>query len=88
MEQGKANVRWYVERIPGVTGTWFEWSDEGNHMSKTLVVEVDFNTDPNSEGFRRPVLDAIQSTVRDVLVNETTWRLAIFALFHGGPPNA
>jgi hypothetical protein len=73
MEPGKAVVRWHVERIDGVSRTWFEFeSDDKGALVKTLVVEVDFNTDPNSAECRREVIDAIESTVKDALANETT----------------
>lgn len=41
-------------------------------MIKTLVVEVDFDTDPNSSQYRQAVLDAIQETAVTVLQEETT----------------
>jgi hypothetical protein len=44
----KAIVRQHVERIPEVSRTWIEWSEHG---LKTLVVEVTFDTDPNSIDF-------------------------------------
>ena len=43
---------------------WFEWTLEDSNLVKALVVEVEFNTYPNSSEFRRNVLDAIE---------ETTW---------------
>ena len=69
---GIAVVRWHVSRIRSVTSTWFEWELDDSGMAKTLVVEVDFDTDPNSPAFRRSVMDAIESTTKDVLKNETT----------------
>jgi hypothetical protein len=68
----KAIVRQHVERIDGVTRTWFEWSREEEALVKTLVVEVAFDTDPNSPQHRPNVLDAIEDTVIEVLRNETT----------------
>jgi hypothetical protein len=68
----KAIVRQHVERIDGVTRTWFEWSREEDAMVKTLVVEVAFDTDPNSPQHRPNVLDAIEDTVIEVLRSETT----------------
>jgi hypothetical protein len=68
----KAIVRQHVERIDGVTRTWFEWSREEDALVKTLVVEVAFDTDPNSPQHRPSVLDAIEDTVIEVLRNETT----------------
>jgi hypothetical protein len=41
-------------------------------MAKTLVVEVEFDTDPNNESFRQSVIDAIHETFEEVLKNETT----------------
>jgi len=37
-----------------------------------LVVEVDFDTDPNEAEFQQNVLDAIYETAAGVLENETT----------------
>ena len=73
IEQGKAIVRQHVERIDGVSGTRFEWdwSHGAAAFSKTLVVEVNFPTDPNDHGFRQSVLDAIRDTAAGVLENET-----------------
>jgi hypothetical protein len=72
-----AIVRQHLLRIDGVSRTWFEWSfedsEEGPPVAvKTLVVEVDFDTDPNSTGFRQNVLDAIVETTAAVLEGETT----------------
>jgi hypothetical protein len=46
--------------------------DFGAGLLTVLVVEVDFDTDPNAAEFRRAVIDAIKSTVDDVLQNEVT----------------
>ena len=72
MTSDKAIVRQHVERIAGVSRTWFEWSLEGSTLLKTLVVEVEFDTDPNNPQCRRNVLDAIKDTARGVLENDTT----------------
>lgn len=72
MPHEKAIVRKHIERIDGVSRTWFEWADDGDALVKVLVVEVDFDTDPNSNDFRREVLDAIWDTGKSVLENETT----------------
>lgn len=54
MSQGKAIVRERVEQIPGVTRTWFEIEfDEADDLTKVLVVEVNFKTDPNSRTYRK-----------------------------------
>jgi hypothetical protein len=68
----KAIVCQRIERIDGVTRTWFEWAWDGSAWVKTLVVEVEFNTDPNEYEFRRAVLDEIQKTARNVLTEEAT----------------
>ena len=46
----KATVRQHVERIDGVTRTWFEWvyDREADALIRTLAVEVGFDTDPNN----------------------------------------
>jgi hypothetical protein len=72
MEKDKAAVRVAVERIPHVTGTWFEWVLEGGEILKRLVVEVSFDTDPSSPECRRNVLEAIRDAVIGFLENETT----------------
>jgi len=72
MRRDVAIVRQHVSKIDGVSRTWFEWSLEGESWLTTLVVEVSFDTDPNSSEFRQNVLDAIGDTVNGVLENETT----------------
>jgi hypothetical protein len=68
----KASVRQHVERIDGVSRTWFEWSLEEAALVKTLVVEVEFDTDPNNSQCEQNVLEAIKSTAIGVLENDTT----------------
>lgn len=69
----KAVVREAVEKIDGVTRTWFEWGFEpGNKQIKTLVVEVDWDTDPNSPNHRPFMLDSIESAVKEALTEKTT----------------
>jgi hypothetical protein len=80
MTMSKAIVRQHLEKIDGVFRTWFAWTSEGMKLVKTLVVEADIDTDPNSADFKRGVLDAIESTAKDVLKNESTmvvshWRV-------------
>jgi hypothetical protein len=53
---------------------------EAGVSRRLLVVEVDTDTDPNSAAFKSGVLDAIESTAKDVLKNESTmvvshWRV-------------
>jgi len=72
MENGISAVRRHVNRIDGVSRTWFEYENREGILTKILVVEVNFDTDPSSPHWRRNVLDAIESTARDILTNETT----------------
>jgi hypothetical protein len=67
-----AIVREALSRLPNVSRTWFEWSWEDAMWVKTLVIEVEFDTDPNSERFNQSVLDAIENTVIGVLTDDTT----------------
>ena len=67
----KAMVRQRVERIAGVSRTWFELGIENSTLTKTLVVEVEFDTDPNNSQCRRHALDAIKDTAVAVLENGT-----------------
>jgi hypothetical protein len=90
----KAIVRQHFERIDGVTRTWFEWSREEDAMVKTLVVEVAFDTDPNSPQHRPNVLDHRRYSYRgfaqrddygsDPPKNRPTHQLA--DELHRGPP--
>jgi hypothetical protein len=73
MRTDVAIVRQYVEKISGVERTRFEWNLEDEELVKTLVVEVNFDTDPNSPEFRGNVLGAIEDTVTTVLAQETRW---------------
>ena len=47
-------VRFVLERLArtaGVSRTWIEWESEKGRLTKTLVVEVDFETDPDQPSF-------------------------------------
>jgi hypothetical protein len=70
MSHDKAMVRELVERIEGVTRTWFELEIEGNSRKKTLVAEVSFDLDANSPHFLRAACDEIEDTVATVLREE------------------
>jgi hypothetical protein len=66
-------VRELVARIEGVNYTWFELEIEGNIRKKTLVVEVNFDFDPNNAHFLflRAACDEIEEeTVATVLREE------------------
>ncbi len=64
--------RHHIEKIEGVSRTWFEWDIEGKNFTKSLVVEVDFDTDPNSPKFRQSAMDAIVDSANGDLKNENT----------------
>ncbi|WP_158807369.1 hypothetical protein [Beijerinckia sp. L45] len=65
-------LRQHVEQIDGVTRTWFELNSNAGFAVKTLVVEVNFDTDPNASDFRQDVIDAIEGTAKAVLAYQTT----------------
>ena len=71
MTDGKSILRQHVEKIDGVSRTWFEWILEDSMLAKILVVEADFDTDPVNPRFRQEVLDAIENTLMDISKNET-----------------
>ena len=50
----------------------FEWDFEDGGQTKTLVVEVDFDTDPNSTEFRPPAPNEIEQIAKDTLTHKTT----------------
>ena len=72
MGTGIAIVRRRLSQIEGVTRTWFEWGWENSMLTKTLVVEVEFDTDPDSPRHRRHTLEEIAETAATVLEKETT----------------
>ena len=69
MEHNKALVRQYLQLIPEVTRTWFEFELENEVWLKTLVVEVSIDSDPNTSPDLRNVLENIRLTV---IENQTT----------------
>jgi hypothetical protein len=71
MSHDKAFVRKQVERLDGVTKAWFEWIYENGELLKVLVVEMSFDTDPNSLRFRQSVIDAIVDTAKAALEEDT-----------------
>jgi hypothetical protein len=71
MRSDKALIRQHLERIDGVSRTWIEWESTESDLTKTLVVEVGFDTDPNNSTYRQNVMDAIWDTARSVQ-NDTT----------------
>jgi hypothetical protein len=77
----KAIVRQHIEKIDGVSRTWFEWTFDGEGSQiKTLVVEVTFDTDPNSSEFRQNLINAIEETSKGVLTEETTMTVSFLKI--------
>ena len=72
MASNIAIVRQRVMSLPGVTGTWIEWVSNGDPYKMVLVVEVDWDTDPNSTGFHQGGLEDIDKEIAHVLSNNTT----------------
>ena len=72
MTDRKSILRQRVEKIDGVSRTWFEWILEDSMLAKILVVEVEFDTDPSNPEFRRSVLDSIENATMEISQNETT----------------
>jgi hypothetical protein len=68
----KVIVRKEVERLVGVMKAWFEWIYKKGELLKVLVVEVSFDTDPNSLHFRQSVIDVIFDTAKAALEEDTT----------------
>ena len=68
----KAGVRDAVEKVEGVTRSWFEWNLSRDVFTNVLVVEVDWDTDPNGGGHRQFALDSIKETVAEFLDTKTT----------------
>lgn len=65
--ENKTSIRQRVEAIKGVVRTWFEWRSAERSDAKLLVVEVDFDTDPNAPSYREETIAAIGETYEEVL---------------------
>lgn len=74
--KSKASVRQRVERIDRVSRTWFELDNNGGDTTKTLVVEVTFDTDPHSPGFLQAIIDEIEETTVTLLKNENPMNIS------------
>jgi hypothetical protein len=72
VSQDKAMVRELVERIEGVTRTYFELEMKGRNRKKTLVVEVNFDLDSNSSHYSRAKIESIEDTFTTVLREENS----------------
>ena len=68
----EAIVRQCLADCPEVLRTWFEWELDGNERLKTLIVEVDFDTDPNSPDYNEAALEVVGRTITDTLAQRTT----------------
>lgn len=64
--EGKTAVRQRIESIRGVSRTWFEWAGADRAAAKVLVVEVNFDTDPNSASFSGKAIEEIGNRFREV----------------------
>jgi hypothetical protein len=67
MQPGFAVIRQKVSKVSGVSRTWleWEWSREDNALAKTLIVEVSFDTDPNSSNHDPSALRAINRVAQE-----------------------
>ena len=77
----KALVRQHIEKIDGVTRTWFEWALEEGSMTKTLVDEVEFDIDPNNVNMN--FFNAIMDTAVGVLQDETMVTVSHLKIYPG-----
>jgi hypothetical protein len=73
MNTHKAIVRQHLEKISGVDRTWIEFESDSSQgmLIKVLVVQVNFDTDPNNIHFRQNVIDAVEQTAKEVLSEGT-----------------
>lgn len=67
MNNDHADVLEPIVNMEGVSRAWFEWSFAKSIWEKTLVVEVDFDTDPSSGAFRRATLEDIEKMAQSIL---------------------
>jgi hypothetical protein len=65
--QSDLALRQRLSKAPGVSRTWFEWewSREDNALAKTLIVEVSFDTDPNSPNHDRSALQEMNRVAQE-----------------------
>jgi hypothetical protein len=67
-----AVVREELSKLPQVSRTWFEWDIEHDRQTRTLVVEVLFETDPNSPQFNQSAVEEIMRVVQHALTSQAT----------------
>jgi hypothetical protein len=69
MNKDHADILHPLINMEGVSRAWFEWVFAKSIWEKTLVVEVDFDTDPSSGAFRQAKLEDIEKMAQFVLEN-------------------
>ena len=74
-----AAIRQKLSKVPGVSRTWFEWDWDSQQeaLVKALIVEVSFDTDPNSSKFNKFALDEIERTARGASTTMSVTNLRI-----------
>ena len=75
MGQDKAIIRQEIEKISGVTRTWFEWELMNDGQACCLVIEVDRSTDPNAPDNFIGTLHEIERVTKRTLSAMTTMRI-------------
>jgi hypothetical protein len=70
MNKGHTDILHPIINIEGVSRAWFEWVFAKSIWEKTLVVEVDFDTDPSSGASRQAKLEEIEKMAQFVLENK------------------
>ena len=56
-----------LAKIEGVSRNWIEWSLDGSEMVRTLVVQVDFDTNPETKDFKEDIINQIGSAALNIL---------------------
>lgn len=78
MGSNVAVVRQRLNELEGVTASWFEWERRRGESSftKTLVVEIDLDTDPNASGTLMSLIERVEEVIADALTNQTTMTIS------------
>src|ERR1700759_5048981 len=73
-QDNKSLFRHTIESVEGVTRTSFEWELGGilDSRTKTLIIEVSFDLDPNSDKFSRAGIEAIEQALATVRREDET----------------
>ena len=72
MGHDKAITRQEIEKIGGVTRTWFEWELMNDGQACGLVIEVDRDTDPDTPDNFVGTLHEIERVTKRALSSMTT----------------